>query len=273
MKSAVGGIAFGEFLILVILIGLSIAIMVLERHDPDHSPLVYIATPLRPLKNLAGAITRVRYLESENSILRGRLTELRYENAMLRERLQRSGQAEKLFEFAQDYPETLVFARVMTYLERRDGGGIIIDKGTGEGITTNMVVITSQGLVGIVTRVGYRASQVKLIDEPGYRVSAMVRRSRSTGIMSATADGRILMEWVAPDAPVSDGDTIVTSGMGLVAPYGIPIGVVAGIELEPQKFSQILEIRPCQDPRHLEQVAVILRSPPDFTRMLGKDKQ
>ncbi|HEC83190.1 MAG TPA: rod shape-determining protein MreC [Firmicutes bacterium] len=273
MRSTVVGLPFGEFLILAILVGLSIGIMVFDRYDPDHSPLVFIAAPLEPLRVLARNIFSVRYLEYENSILKARLTRLSYENALLREELQRRSLDARLLEFSKQYPESLIFARVMSYLGRRDGGGMVINKGSDAHVTTNMVVITPNGLVGIVTKVGLRASQVRLIDEPGYRVSAMIRRKRATGIMRATADGRLLMEWVAPDADVALGDTVVTSGLGLVAPYGIPIGMVVDVEMDPQRFSKLVEVKPFQDPRHLEQVGVILKRPPDFTEMLRQSAE
>ncbi len=268
MRSMAHGLPLGEFLVVIILVGLSLQIMIFDRYEVGYSPLALLGLPLKPLRDFAVGITRVHSLVNENSILRSRLTELAYENAVLRQSLKSMLEDSKLVNFAKDYPDTLVFARIMTYLDRRDGGGVIIDKGSKAGVSSNMVVITPAGLAGIVTKISSTASHVRLIDEPGYRVSAKIGRGGYTGILSATPDGRLLMEWVAPDAKISPGDTVVTSGLGMIAPEGIPIGTVVATLSEPEKFSKVVEVKPFEDLRHLEDVAIILRKSPDFSKIL-----
>jgi rod shape-determining protein MreC len=154
----------------------------------------------------------------------------------------------------------------------RMGGGIVIDKGKAAGLKKNMTVISPDGLIGRIIKVGAGASQVKRIIDPGYRVSALIQRNRAAGIVGTRNDGRIVMEWVAPDADIAAGDTVISSGLGSITPKGIAIGEVKRIEEKPERFSLALEVQPFADFSRLEEVFIILREPPDF-RALLKDQE
>src|SRR5579863_116252 len=62
-----------------------------------------------------------------------------------------------------------------------------IDLGSRDGMTTNMAVLTMDGLVGRISSVGYTRSQVILVGDPKCRVSALVKDpAQDTGILSAS---------------------------------------------------------------------------------------
>ena len=62
-----------------------------------------------------------------------------------------------------------------------------IDLGTRDGVVENLPVLTADGLVGRVSSVGSRASQVVLIGDPNCRVSARVENpAHDIGIISAS---------------------------------------------------------------------------------------
>ncbi len=253
-----------ELLVLVLLICVSGLLIYTDSVDFMGKVLF----PFAHLRSISMTISKLRYLEEENNVLRRRLTEISYENSILREQASEALRLERLLDFSSQVAMPLRFARVLGYPDPRRKGGMVIDKGRESGIEENMTVISPKGLVGIVTKAGYGLSHVRLMNEPGYKVSAIVSSTRSTGILNCLADGSIVVEWVAPDAEVSIGDTVITSGLGLVAPGGIPIGRVSSIIKRPEKFSKMLVVKPFQDPRNLEEVAVILKRPLDYERIL-----
>ncbi len=119
-----------------------------------------------------------------------------------------------------------------------------IDLGHRDGITTNMPVLTTDGLVGKVILVGYNNSQVVLIGDPNCRVSALIEdldRSSSTrkpaspvshGVIvsgeSSILDPTIVdLTYIDRQTPLKPGQRVLTSGLGGVFPRGIPIGQIA----------------------------------------------
>lgn len=258
----------GVFLLLVVL---SVGIMAVDRLDEELSVTGRLAALFVPFEGLSFRLMDLSFIQKENRILRAKLMDVSRENTLLREQADEAARLRTLVDFSTSHPGTLCCARVIGEPGERMGGGIVIDKGRSAGLVKNMTVISPDGLVGRVIRVGEGVSQVKRIIDPGYRVSALVRRNRATGILGTRSGGRIVMEWVAPDADVVAGDVVTSSGLGSITPKGIPVGKVGRISEKPERFSLALEVRPFTDFSRLEEVFVILRSPPDFDIRLGDE--
>ncbi len=255
----------GVFILLVIL---SVSVMAVDRIGEDGALTGHLARAFVPFQMLSTTLMNFSFIHRENHILRARLMDLSWENALLREQVHEAARLRDLLGFSKTSAGTLSCARVAFVIGERMGGGIAIDRGNESGLVTNMTVLSPDGLVGGVIRVGRGASQVRRVIDPGYKVSAMTRRGRATGILSARRGGKLVMEWVAPDAEVAPGDTVISSGLGSITPEGIPIGAVSRISEQPERFSLVLEVEPFVDFRRLEEVFVIMREPPDFRSML-----
>jgi rod shape-determining protein MreC len=217
-----------------------------------------------PFEALSYKLMHMAFVSDENHVLRSRLAEIASENMALREGAHEVGRLRRLLEFRDIYPAPLKPSRVVAEIDERLGGGIIIDRGYDAGLARNMTVISPDGLVGLVVTAGEGMSSVKRIVDPGSRVSACLQYSRATGILRATANGRLVMDWVAPDAEVEPGDTVITSGLGSVVPKGMLIGAVRHIFQDPEKFSLSLEVKPFVDFDRLEEVFVMLGRPSEL---------
>ena len=105
-----------------------------------------------------------------------------------------------------------------------------IDLGSRDGMTPNLPVLTTDGLVGRIWSVGYTRSQVILVGDPKCRVSALVEDPvQDTGILSASGplDSSLAdLTYLAGSADVKPGQAVVTSGIGGVFPKGIPVGQI-----------------------------------------------
>ncbi|MFH1312934.1 MAG: rod shape-determining protein MreC [Candidatus Eisenbacteria bacterium] len=260
----------GIFLLLVIL---SVGIMAVDRLNED-SPLTgRLAALFVPFESLSYRLMDFSFIQKENHILRAKLMDVSRENALLQEQASEAERLRGLVDFRTSHPGTLCCARVIGEPGERMGGGIVIDKGRAAGLVKNMTVVSPDGLVGRIIKVGEGASQVRRIIDPGYRVSALIQRNRATGILGTRSDGRIVMEWVAPDADVVAGDVVSSSGLGSITPKGIPVGKVGRIKEKPERFSLALEVKPFADFSRLEEVFVILRKPPDFQLLLDDEEE
>jgi rod shape-determining protein MreC len=103
-----------------------------------------------------------------------------------------------------------------------------IDLGSEAGVTNNLPVLTSDGLVGRVSAVWPTRSQVVLIGDPSCRVSALVRNAEhDVGVLNAdgTQDNTLAdLTHLSGTAVLKPGEEVVTSGLGGVFPKDIPIG-------------------------------------------------
>jgi rod shape-determining protein MreC len=256
--------------VLVVLVVLSAGIMALDRTGLSNPVAGQVARVFTPFESLSSTVMDLSYIRKENRLLRARLMDEARENDLLREESGEIQRLRGLLEFQEAYPGTLCACRVVRELGRRMGGGIILDKGTASGVERNMTVISPDGLVGRVINVAHDACYVKRLVDPGYRVSARALRSRAAGILGTQTAGKTIMEWVSPDAEVSVGDTVLTSGLGSATPKGIMLGRVTAVHKMPKKFSLSVEVEPFVDFDRLEEVFLILRRPPDYATLVGE---
>jgi rod shape-determining protein MreC len=115
---------------------------------------------------------------------------------------------------------------------------IEIDLGSRDGMTTNLPVLTTDGLVGRISSVGYTRSQVILVGDPKCRVSVLVEDpAQDTGILSASGplDSSLAdLTYLPGSADLKPGQQVVTSGIGGVFPKGIPLGQI--VDASPVDF-------------------------------------
>lgn len=180
---------------------------------------------------------RVQTLEAENRTLRLQIAEAQ---PVLREN-------ERLRQMLGYLPRAsgrLVPARVIG----RDPGNwwqsVHINLGTRSGISTNLPVLTAEGLVGRVAEAGPWTSRVVLVGDPNCPVAAALADTGEVGIIRGASGGDIQgalvdLTYLSRNAVVRPGQRVITSGQGGVFPPGIFVGEVvdarsvgAGVFLE-----------------------------------------
>ena len=99
--------------------------------------------------------------------------------------------------------------------------------GSGDGITRDMPVIGTEGLVGRTLEVGRQSARVLLLTDPLSRVPVIVERTGQAGLaVGRNLPTLLLTDRIGPELALVVGDRIVTSGDGGVYPPGVPVGVV-----------------------------------------------
>ena len=122
---------------------------------------------------------------------------------------------------------------------------VTIDKGSADGLTINMPVTSSAGVIGQIIDVSAKTSTVRLIGDENSGVSAMVQ------------DGTLRLEYVSVDSDVKVGDIIVTSGIGGVFPKGLPLGTVSSVEKSANDVYYTIVVRAQTTAENNEEVLVI----------------
>lgn len=133
-----------------------------------------------------------------------------------------------------------------------------IDCGSESGIEEGDVVICGSGLVGRIQSVGKGWSKVVSLIDESYKVTFKVSGNlQLIGVIEGCSDG-ILSGFMLDDkADVSEGDKLVTSGMG-VYPAGIEIGKVVKVRYDSNAQLQRVDVKPSVDFESLQKVTVVL---------------
>ena len=203
-------------------------------------------------------------LAEENERLQNRVDALEEEITVLKENENELQRLRDLFQLDADYSQ---YDKVAAQVISRDPGNwfssFMINRGTESGIEVDMNVISSGGLVGIVTETGKNWSTVRPIIDDTSNVSAMALVSGDTCIISGDldlqAEGKLAIGQLNKEADVSVGAKIVTSTISEKYLEGILIGYVDSIEDDPNHLMRTGTLIPAADFEHMEEVLVILQ--------------
>lgn len=208
-------------------------------------------------------------LSKENELLHARLTDLEMEVARLQEA---EAQASRLREFLSiAVPEGWVFQGARVIGQRVGPNAvletILVDKGKGHGIGESTPVFTPNGVVGRVHRRSQHFSSVLLITDPNSRIAVISKTGRTPGILSGDGAGNPLQVMYIPlNAPLNEGDILLTSGVAGIFPKGLAAARVTRIVRS--NISLFLQVwaEPLVDLKLLEEVLLLKprELPPSF---------
>ena len=217
-------------------------------------------------QDTVGVWERYVYLvgvEEENEQLRSSLQKIssKYENLKILyvETEKKNQRLENILDFTHETSYTLIPARVIGGDPQPFSGSIVVDKGTASGVSVDMPVISTDGVVGIVISVSTRSSRIVLLNDKNCRVDVIVQDDRARGILEGAADGSLKLSYVDRQADVIEGDIIVTSGMGGIFPKGLLVGEVAAVTVPPYGLFQEIVIEPRAKLSSLEEVLIVVR--------------
>jgi rod shape-determining protein MreC len=98
---------------------------------------------------------------------------------------------------------------------------------------------------------------VMLITDPNSAVDAVVQDSRARGIVKGGAAGYCVFNYVLRKHQVAVDDLVVSSGMDMVFPKGLPVGRVATIVKQDAGIFQDVTLTPAVDFERLEEILII----------------
>ncbi len=141
---------------------------------------------------------------------------------------------------------------------------ITIRGGAAQGFARDQAVIAASGLVGRILSVSTNSAQVQLITDGDAAVACMIQESRVAGVLEpADRLSNLQMIHIPGSQQVQQGETVITSGLGGIYPYGLRIGSVSQVKEEQGGLTQVAQIAPFVDFSKLETVLVLLAQPAD----------
>lgn len=136
---------------------------------------------------------------------------------------------------------------------------VFIDVGRNEGVEPGMAVLSPKGVVGVVDKVSAHFASVISVLHSQSMVSVSLASSGYSG--SLTWPGIRYDEGLLSDIPshvrVRVGEMVVTSGLSLVYPGGIPVGFVSEVLSGEGEDFYKLKLRFSEDYSSLDNVYVV----------------
>ena len=121
---------------------------------------------------------------------------------------------------------------------------VLVNRGGNSGVYRAQPVITGEGVIGQVYRIGPFSSEIILITDSEHALPVQVLRSGVRTIALGTGRSTSLeLPYVPQNYDVKVGDVLVTSGLDQVFPFGLPVARVTKVERDPtQPLSQIMAV-------------------------------
>jgi rod shape-determining protein MreC len=203
----------------------------------------------------------LRGVEAENANLRRQLDDVRVQYQERRALADRARQLEETLALQDRSNLQTVAADVLASGASPDFRTLTIDKGTNQGLKSDMAVIAADGVVGRVVVPSPGAAKVQLLIDRNAAAGALVERSRAQGVALGGGDERLRLEYVSEASDVVVGDVVVTSGIDGIYPKGFTIGRVDSVEKSGPAYKRIT-IKPAVNFSSLETVLVVLTPTP-----------
>src|SRR6202042_2080286 len=243
----------GRYRNLTILVGvlflqvLGLAVQVKRGADAENTRLIRIwavdtITPFERVliwaqngsSNLWHNYFFLRRVRAENRQLKQQIEQMRLEQVRLSEDAEQAHRLQQLVGFKEQVIAKTVPAQVIGSSGSDLSRSIYIDKGSNEGIASDMAVITAGG----------------------GGVGAMLEKSRLQGVLKGTPEGAVILERVMSDERVVPGDSVLSSGGDQIFPKGLPVGTVTKVSPGREMFLNI-QVKPAADLSRLEEVLVV----------------
>lgn len=244
-----------------------LSVMLLAGGDPYHRHLYLTSanSVTATVYEFSNNATGYFNLRERNTDLNRRNAELQSEVMALREQLQRQAEIHATDTMPLDsgmMPFRFIVAHVINNSIARPYNYLTLNKGTLDGVRSEMGVIDASGVVGIVSVTGPHSARVISLLNPNFRLSCKLKGSDNFG--SLVWDGRdpeiALLEELPRHTVYNPGDTVITSGYSAVFPPGLPVGIVMDDDYNDHENFFTLKVRLLSDFSALNDVQVVVSS-------------
>lgn len=245
-----------------------------ERTSGFDEAVLRITSPLQSavswvIGGIGGVWNRYVWLvdvDEENAELRADNQRLRAELAEARRLAADSAVLEELVAIKQETSAETLGARVIAASVNHHFRvtRIVIDRGDAE-VAVGMPVVSGDGLVGRIHKIYGDHADVLLVADPRSSIDVIVERTGGRGVVTGLARDdayRATIEYLERGEPVTEGDVIVTSGLGGSLPRGLVVGHVVAVDDAQHGLYQKVEIEPAVRYSSLSSLLVLLAPPP-----------
>lgn len=212
----------------------------------------------RDAKNFFSFLASIGELKKENEDLLRENNRLTSEISQLRDEKKENDDLRRELGLIPRGRFDLIGAFVVSQDPNGHGSWIMIGRGRGDGIESNMPVIVSEGiLIGRVGEVFATSARVNLLTDASSTVNVYDLDTGSKGVLKGQYGLGLAMGLVSQSDIINEGDLIVTSGLSQEMPRGLLVGKVQKITQTSDKLFQEAMVSPRVNYRNLDTVFII----------------
>ena len=218
-----------------------------------------MATPGRVASQTGDYLKDYFFAVDENRRLRQELAQmqgLRDQVAALRNI---NARYQALLGFRTDPPIPMVTARVVLDARGPFSDSRLADAGKEKGVEVGNPVMSERGLIGRVIGVTHGAARILLLTDVASRTPVLIDRTDARAILTGDSSSAPKLEYLRGQAPVKEGDRVLTSGDGGLAPRGLPVGTAV------KGFDGVWRVQLDADETSIDFVRILLFT--DFSKL------
>ena len=212
---------------------------------------IRVSDSARALFGIKGLIDENSQLQEQNQELTLKLSgllETVEENKLLREQLRVS------------LPDSsiMIQANIVGFDPGNLGQYFLIDRGKKDGIKIGQAVIYAGGfLVGKINESDDLSAKVLSLTDSDSSVFCLTQEGRVSGVIRGDHGAGIFFDMVAPEKAVSQGETIISSGLDNGIPKGLLVGRVGEKISKESDVFQKFKVTPFVNDKEIESIFVI----------------
>ncbi len=231
---------FRYFLLFLFLEILAI-IFTIQQHSYHTSKFVSSANFISGgIYNKMNSFNEFFQLKTENKLL---IEEnIRLKNLLSKKEIKYSQDSYKIIDstnYFQKYEYSV--AKVINNNYTKRNNILTINKGTNHGLSSDLGVINSSGIIGVIETISPNYATVLSILNKNSKINVRLKNSNHFGTL--IWDGKTYTTTQLIDIPrqaiLEIGDTIITGGKSAIFPEGIPIGIIKNFKFERNQYQQI----------------------------------
>lgn len=183
------------------------------------TPIVFISNKLNYFKDLNTENLSLKLELARFQKLESDLQLLKTENDNFR----------KLLNIASETKINYITARLISISQNPFSKSAVIAAGNKQGVKLNQIVANDQGLVGRIVAVSRNYAKIMLVNDFNSRIPVITLDTQEKGILTGNNDqSRII--YISKDHAVRKGEIVVTSGDGIIYPYGITVAEISKVD-------------------------------------------
>jgi rod shape-determining protein MreC len=136
---------------------------------------------------------------------------------------------------------------------------LTLNVGEAQGVTHDMAVITSDGIIGIIKDVSENFSSAMSILHKDVRVNCQLKKDGTYGpLIWDGSDYRFSnLTDIPTHAKIKKGDTVITSSLSSIFPEGIMVGTVENFEQRTNETYYTVKVKLSADLKKVNHVSII----------------
>jgi len=217
----------------------------------------------RTVHSFVALLGQISSLQQENAQLKAEISDLQRQLSQMADYKRENEWLREALEFKKEESYQMLVCEVIGRSPTNLFNTITINRGSKDGVTQGMAVMSGNGVVGTVQSVTLTTATVILATDARSAIGGMVQHLGDLILIEGDPEysGMLLAKPLSKDVQLQVGDILVTSGLSQYFPKGLPIGKVVEIVPSRYQLSFTAYIQPVVDFARLEYVFLLLGDP------------